>query len=184
MSTEQLEAKLTNDEALLAASIGANVIVDLQEALKKSDGLMNTVYKRISKDVRGRSRPMAKAIMAAIGKEAEAFGYAVGTVNVVRTCIMYHVKEGKELPPSYKEAREAYDERPKAKREPRQVTGEKEEKTEGETVTEPVGEVSSERAQLLSQIAAQLATMDEDDLTNVALWLYEYKAGATQAKAA
>jgi hypothetical protein len=64
------------------------------------------------------------------------------------------------------------------------VTGEKEEKTEGETVTEPAGEVSSERAQLLSQIAAQLATMDEDDLTNVALWLYEYKAGNAQSKAA
>lgn len=171
-------AKLTKDEATLAAGIGANLAADLEKAIAAVEGGMQKMYALMVAATQGRQANMARAILREATDALKGAGKPIGTVNQIRTILLWHVENGVEVPKKYSEARKAYESKPKKERAPRQTKGpsEGEGKGEGEGLTVVEGGVpTDERRQLLAQINAVLGTLSIDDLTNVALYIYDLR---------
>ena len=167
-------ARLTKDEAALAVGIGTSLAADLAKAVKSAEGIMQSMYSPIVKAVNGRQANMVKAIIRACKIAIEASGGAVGTVAQVCTVVQYHADKGLDFPKSYKDAREAYEERPKAKREPRTpsattvqsepATGESESLT---AVATPSGLTATENQTQLRELVQLWAILTPENRANV-----------------
>lgn len=118
-TTTTLNAKLTKDEANLAAGIGAALAADLNKAIAAADTAMGGMFNLVVKAVSGRQSNMVKAIVREAKAALTDAGKAVGTVAVVCTIVQHHVDEGIEFPKTFKEARKTYDAREKKARAPR-----------------------------------------------------------------
>lgn len=190
MTAEIINAKLTGDESKLAIGIGSALANDLAKQIDGIEKGMQAIYTPTVKAVQGRQANMVKAILAACKAALEDAGKPVGTVAQIATVIMWHVKSGLDLPKLYKDARIAYSEKPKAKREPRTpVAGGKDETTSTveQSLTAIAGAAAEkgERGMLLSGIVRDLQQMDDDALLDVALFVAErlkqQKADAQEA---
>jgi hypothetical protein len=175
-ANEIVNAKLTGDESKLATGIGAALANDLSKQIDGIEKGMQALYTPTVKAVNGRQLNMVKAILAACKAALEDAGKPVGTVAQIATVIMWHVKSGLDLPKLYKDARIAYSEKPKAKREPRTPNGEgKESHGEAEALQTIKGAAAEkgERGMLLSGIVRDLQQLGEDALLDVALFVAE-----------
>lgn len=191
MTAEIINAKLTGDESKLAIGIGAALANDLSKQIDGIEKGMQALYTPMVKAVQGRQANMVKAILAACKAALEDAGKATGTVAQIATVIMYHVKSVLDMPKLYKDARIAYSEKPKAKRQPRTpVAGGKE--NEGPTTVEQsltaiagAAAGKGERGMLLSGIVRDLQQLNDDALLDVVQFVAErlkqQKADAQEA---
>jgi hypothetical protein len=191
VTVETIGAKLTADESKLAAGIGAALAAELSKAIDGVERGMQAIYTPMVKSVKGRQLNMAKAILREAVDALESAGKPAGTVMQIRTVILHHIAAGEELPKLYKDARIAYNERPKAGRKPRQpkapsVTTTEPETTGGEgeglEVVDgtPAANPNSAQLRILMQAWQALNAENRTALLNYAQNLHAEQALATR----